>query len=201
MFKPSVSNRRFLFCFTQKSTYAPKLSVILYPSRSIDTGDIKHYREFFISERVRRIYLDELIDATSLPISLATVKLIVTSEDTAIVEARKLIARTKSEINLPAKQKEFLELIETIILYKLPSISKKELEEMFSLSDLRNTRYFQDVFQEGKEEGERSGKLKAVPAMLAAGLTLEQVAQALDLSVEEVRQATQQQSSDSQSGN
>lgn len=72
---------------------------------------------------------------------------------------------------------------------------------MFSLSDLRNTRYFQDVFQEGKEEGERSGKLKAVPAMLAAGLTLEQVAQALDLSVEEVRQATQQQSSDSQSGN
>ncbi|RUR86251.1 hypothetical protein DSM107007_21130 [Nostoc sp. PCC 7120 = FACHB-418] len=175
--------------------------MILYPSRSIDTGDIKHYREFFISERVRRIYLDELIDATSLPISLATVKLIVTSEDTAIVEARKLIARTKSEINLPAKQKEFLELIETIILYKLPSISKKELEEMFSLSDLRNTRYFQDVFQEGKEEGERSGKLKAVPAMLAAGLTLEQVAQALDLSVEEVRQATQQQSSDSQSGN
>ncbi|MBD2345237.1 Rpn family recombination-promoting nuclease/putative transposase [Anabaena subtropica] len=172
-------------------------AVILYPSRSIDTGDIKHYQEFFISERVRRIYLDELIDATSLPISLATVKLIVTSEDTAIVEARKLIARTKSEINLPAKQKELLELIETILLYKLPTISKKELEEMFSLSELRNTRYFQDVFQ----EGERSGKLKAVPAMLAAGLTLEQVAQALDLSIEEVRQATQQQSSDSQSGN
>lgn len=78
-------------------------AVILYPSRNIDTGDIKHYREFFISQRVRRIYLDELTDVSSLPIGLATVKLIVTSEDIAIVQARELIARTKSEINSPTK--------------------------------------------------------------------------------------------------
>ncbi|BCL34950.1 Rpn family recombination-promoting nuclease/putative transposase [Nostoc sp. MS1] len=175
-------------------------SVILYPSRSIDTGDIKHYREFFVSERVRRIYLDELTVATSLPISLATVKLIVTSEDTAIEEARELIARTKSEINSAAKQQELLQLIETILLYKLPTISREELEKMFTLSELRNTRYFQDVFQEGVEQGERIGKLKAVPAMLSSGLTVEQVAQALELSIEDVQQAAQQQSPNSQNG-
>lgn len=89
-----------------------------------------------------RIYLDELTDANSLPISLATVKLIVTPEDTATVEARELIARTKSEINSPTKQQELLQLIETILLYKLPTISREELEEMFTLSELRNTRYF-----------------------------------------------------------
>lgn len=61
---------------------------------------------------------------------------------------------------------------------------------MFSLSELRNTRYFQDVFQ----EGERSGKLKAVIPMLAAGLSVKQIAEALDLSIEEVQQAAQQQS-------
>ncbi|MBD2502978.1 Rpn family recombination-promoting nuclease/putative transposase [Anabaena azotica] len=179
-------------------------AVILYPSRSIDTGDIKHYREFFVSERVRRIYLDELTVATSLPISLATVKLIVTSEDTAIVEARELIARTKSEINSAAKQQELLQLIETILLYKLPTITREELEAMFTLSELRNTRYFQDVFQEGVEQGiqqgERIGKLKAVPAMLSTGLTIEQVAQALDLTVEDVQQAAQPQSPNSESG-
>ncbi|MEJ1929702.1 Rpn family recombination-promoting nuclease/putative transposase, partial [Nostoc sp. NIES-2111] len=152
----------------------------------------------------RRIYLDELTDANSLPIGLATIKLIVTPEDTATVEARELIARTKSEINSAAKQKELLELIETILLYKLPTISREELEEMFTLSELRNTRYFQDVFQEGVEQGiqqgEKIGKLKAVPAMLSAGLTVEQVAQALDLSIEDVQQAAQQQSSNAQSG-
>ncbi|HEY9802682.1 MAG TPA: Rpn family recombination-promoting nuclease/putative transposase [Leptolyngbyaceae cyanobacterium] len=171
-------------------------AVILYPSRNVDTGDIKHYREFFISQRVKRIYLDELTDATELPIGLATVKLIVASEDTTIIQARELIERTRLEINSAAKQQELLQFIETILLYKLPTISREELEEMFSLSDLRNTRYFQDVFQ----EGERSGKLKAVPAMLAAGLTIEQVAQALDLTVEDVQQAAQPQSPNSDSG-
>lgn len=62
---------------------------------------------------------------------------------------------------------------------------------MFELSELKQTR----VYQEALEEGERLGKLKAVPAMLSVGLSIEQIAEALDLSVEEVRQATQQPSS------
>lgn len=169
--------------------------MVLYPNRSVDIGDIKHYREFFVSQRIRRIYLDELSTDSPLPIGIATVKLIVASEDTAITTARNLVERTKLEIDSPRKQQQLLQLIETILLYKLPTITKEELEEMFSLSELRNTRYFQDVFQEGKEEGKkegvRIGKLKAVPPMLAAGLTIEQIAQALELSIEEVQQAAQ----------
>lgn len=60
---------------------------------------------------------------------------------------------------------------------------------MFGLSELKQTRFYQEAFQEGVEQG----KLKAVPAMLAAGLTVEQVAKALDLNIEEVRQVTQNQ--------
>ena len=72
---------------------------------------------------------------------------------------------------------------------------------MFGLSELKQTRFYQEAFQEGVEQGieqgevrgEIKGKLKAVPAMLATGLTVKQVAEALDLSVEEVRQVTQSQ--------
>ncbi|MBE9201015.1 MULTISPECIES: Rpn family recombination-promoting nuclease/putative transposase [unclassified Nodularia (in: cyanobacteria)] len=64
---------------------------------------------------------------------------------------------------------------------------------MFELSELKQTKVYQEAFQKGEEEGERKGKLKVVPPMLAAGLTVEQIAEALDLSVEDVRQATQQQ--------
>jgi predicted transposase/invertase (TIGR01784 family) len=70
---------------------------------------------------------------------------------------------------------------------------------MFGLSELKQTRFYQEAFQEGIEQGERSGKLKAVLPMLSAGLTVEQIAEALELSVEEVSQAIQQQSSDSAS--
>jgi predicted transposase/invertase (TIGR01784 family) len=181
-------------------------AVILYPNRNVDTGNnIKHYREFFTSGRVRRIYLDELGDAASLPIGIATAKLVIATDDIAIAQARELIDRTKSEINSPVKQQQLLQFLETILAYKFPTMSREEMEQMFGLSELKQTRFYQEAFQEGVEQGKlqgieqgkvqgiEQGKLKAVPAMLAARLTVEQVAQALDLSVEEVRQAAQSQ--------
>ncbi|WP_017318738.1 hypothetical protein [Mastigocladopsis repens] len=66
---------------------------------------------------------------------------------------------------------------------------------MFSLNELKQTRFYQEAFEEGKQEGVRREKLKTVPLLLKLGLTVEQVAQELELSVEEVQQAAQQQSS------
>jgi predicted transposase/invertase (TIGR01784 family) len=65
----------------------------------------------------------------------------------------------------------------------------KEIQEMFGLSDLKQTRIYQQAF----EEGELRGKLLAIPLMLAAGLTVEKIAQALDLTVDEVRKVSQEQ--------
>ncbi|NET02115.1 MAG: Rpn family recombination-promoting nuclease/putative transposase [Sphaerospermopsis sp. SIO1G1] len=77
----------------------------------------------------------------------------------------------------------------------------KEIEEMFGLSELKQTRVYQQAFAEGEQKGELKGekrgelkgelrgKLLAVPAMLSAGLSIEQIAQALSLSVDEVKQA------------
>jgi predicted transposase/invertase (TIGR01784 family) len=66
----------------------------------------------------------------------------------------------------------------------------EEIQEMFGLSELKQTRVYQQAFA----EGEQKGKLLAVPPMLAAGLSLEQIAQALGLTVDEVSQAAQAQS-------
>jgi len=173
-------------------------AVILYPNRSIDTGDIKHYREFFASQRVRRIYLDELGETASLPIGIGTVKLVMATEDIAILEARQLINRTKSEIDSTLKQQQLLQFIETILAYKFPTMSREDMEKMFGLSELKQTRFYQEAFQEGIqqgiEQGIEQGKLQAVRPMLAAGLSVEYIAQALDLSVEEVTKIAKNQS-------
>lgn len=67
---------------------------------------------------------------------------------------------------------------------------------MFGLSELKQTRFYQQAFaegeQKGRQEGRQEGKLLAVPPMLAAGLTIEQIAEALELSVDDVRKAAQQ---------
>ncbi|PAX53970.1 Rpn family recombination-promoting nuclease/putative transposase [Brunnivagina elsteri] len=123
--------------------------VVIYPNRNTDTGETKDCHEFFTSQRITRIYLNELGETASLPIGIATIKLIVENEDTAIATARELIERTKQTNNLPLQRKRLLELIETILVYKFPTMTRKEIETMFGLSDLKQTR----VYQEGKDEG------------------------------------------------
>ncbi|MBD2197704.1 MULTISPECIES: Rpn family recombination-promoting nuclease/putative transposase [Calothrix] len=162
--------------------------VIIYASRSIDVGEIQDCHEFITSQRVTRIYLDELGDVASLPIGIATIKLIIEDEDTAITTARELINRTQQAVNLQLPQQMLLALIETILVYKFPQMSREEIETMFGLNELKQTR----VYQEAIEEGEQKAKLEAVPRLLALGLNVEQIAQALDLDVAQVQQIAQQ---------
>jgi predicted transposase YdaD len=62
---------------------------------------------------------------------------------------------------------------------------------MFGLEELRKTRYYQDVAEEeglkGELRGELKGKLKAVPHLAASGLTVKQIAQALELDLKLVK--------------
>lgn len=110
--------------------------------------------------------------------------LVIEEEDTAITQARELINRTQQDISNQVQRRKLLELIETILFYKLPTMSRKEIEAMFGLSELKQTK----IYQEAQEET----KLESIPRFLAMGLTPEQIAQGLDLSVEVViRVATQ----------
>jgi predicted transposase/invertase (TIGR01784 family) len=64
---------------------------------------------------------------------------------------------------------------------------------MLGLSELKQTRVYQEALEEGKLEGrlegKLEGKLESVPRLLALGLSVEQIAEALGLDVERVRQA------------
>ncbi|TVP65288.1 MAG: hypothetical protein EA343_03605 [Nodularia sp. (in: Bacteria)] len=64
---------------------------------------------------------------------------------------------------------------------------------MLALGDLKQTRVYQEGLEDGKREGCVEGKLEAVPRLLKLGLTLEQVAQALELEVAEVIKAARVQ--------
>ncbi|MDZ8259954.1 Rpn family recombination-promoting nuclease/putative transposase [Nostoc sp. ChiQUE01b] len=176
----------------------PWRGVVIYPSRDIDTGNKEDFLELFDSRRISIIDLDELGEAASLPLGIATIKLVIEEEDTAISTARELINRTQQAVNLQLPQKQLLELIETILVYKLPNLSREEIEAMFGLSELKQTRVYQEGKQEGKQEGRFEAKLEAVPKLLALGLTPEQIAQALDLTILQVQQIAQQTSPNQQ---
>ena len=178
--------------------------VVIYPNPNIETKKTERYEEFLNSGRVTRIYLNQISATQSL--GLATVKLIIESESQAIEQAKSLINQAKENLTDATIKQNFIELIETIIVYKFPQLRREEIEKMFELGELRQTRYFQDVFEEGKLEGQQegklqgqqegnlAGKLESIPALLALGLTVEQIANALKLSLEQVQQVAQQES-------
>ncbi len=72
-------------------------------------------------------------------------------------------------------------------------MNREEIKAMFGLSELKQTRFYQEAKEEGIEVGERKAKLDAVPGLIALGLTREQIAQVLNLSLEEISQIIQQQ--------
>ena len=149
------------------------------------------YGELINSSRILRFYLEELREGESLGISM--LQLIVAPTARAIEQGKQLIPRIRQELPNLKQQQELLELIETILVYKLPQVSRKEIEAMFSLSDLKQTKVYQEALEEGREEGELAAKLASIPRLLALGLNFEQLAQALELEIEQVRQATQRE--------
>jgi len=161
--------------------------VIVYPNPQVETDKVQRYRELLNCERVRRIYLNELENIPQTSIGLATVQLITLSKAKALDSTRKLIQRVREELTPDQKPQELLQLIETILVYKLPLLNRREIETMFSLDELKQTQYFQDVREEACQEGRLNKALEAVPRLLALGLSVEQVASALELEVKQVR--------------
>ena len=165
--------------------------VIIYPNGRVETDNVQRYQDMLTSGRVTRLYLDELENLNQTSIGLATVQLITLPETEAINVTQQLIQRVRNELTLDQKPEELLQLIETVLVYKLPRLTRREVEAMFSLDELKQTQYFQDVLEEGRQEGRQEGrlenKLETVPRLLALGLTVEQVAEALQLDIEQVR--------------
>jgi predicted transposase/invertase (TIGR01784 family) len=163
--------------------------VILYPDRRVESTKKERYRELLNGERVKIVYLNELEEISEGSIGWAALELVILEESQVIEKGRDLMIKVRS-IDDPNQQRDLLKLIETILIYKLSRLDRREIEAMFSLNELRQTRVFQEALeegrQEGRQEGENAGKLASVPLLLQLGATPEQIATSLGLSLEQV---------------
>jgi len=149
-------SRFFAEIFLYLRQYQPSQSwrgVLIYPTRRVDIGETGHYTELLESARITRIYLDEL-EENPESIGISLLKLVVSPEEIAMAQARALVRRSKEEMEEGISQREILDLVETIIVYKLPRLSREEIQEMLGFTDvdLKQTRFYQDVHGEGREE-------------------------------------------------
>ncbi|MDB9421357.1 hypothetical protein [Microcystis aeruginosa] len=64
---------------------------------------------------------------------------------------------------------------------------------MFSLSDLRETKVYQEALEEGEEKGKEEKARQIALKMLSAGFPIPEIAQFTDLSPNAIKQLQRQQ--------
>jgi predicted transposase/invertase (TIGR01784 family) len=130
--------------------------VALFGKRSLDVGELTAYQQELInSGRIKRIYLDELPPGS---IGMGLIELIVSKEAQAPELVKTLMVRTKTEIENDREKQGIIELLETVLLSKFSQLSRQEIEAMFLVSDIKQTRVYQEAKQEGRQEGREEGK-------------------------------------------
>ena len=127
-------------------------AVAIYPDRSLEPTDRAPYQVLLESAQVQQIYLDELGERQGESVGLGLVRLVVEPEATVTRLAKQLLAQSEQRVPVGLSRSAIIELIETIVVYKFPQLSRQEIEAMLGLSDLKQTR----VYQEALLEGERS---------------------------------------------
>jgi predicted transposase YdaD len=134
----------------RRQILTPWRAVVLYPRRETEVPAPPAYRTALENPWVHRVYLHEsLAGRPDLPPGLALVRLILETPEASAPRARDLIDNAGSERDW------ILDWVETILVYKFPKLTREEIRIMLDLKDpeLRNTRFFQDVYLEGQLEG------------------------------------------------
>jgi predicted transposase/invertase (TIGR01784 family) len=176
--------------------------VVLFASRSLEPEHLAPYQPLLDAGLIRRYYLDEMPEIAGAPLGLSILYLIRQTESQAVATARALVVRCKKEIEDEALRADLVEFIETVIFYKLPRLSREEIQAMLQVSDLRQTRVYQEAKEEGFKEGIEQGiekgiekerqrsfqeKLRSIAKMAALKMSADDIADLLGLDVDLVR--------------
>ena len=133
-------------------------AIVIFPSRNIEPTNRRLYRANLSSDQVHRVYLEDFRDTSTESVGIGLMQLIVTDTIDTITKAKELLDKTQPLSKTDAKFSAIMELIETIVIYKFPSLSREEIEEMLGLSELKQTKVYQEALEEGREEGIAEGE-------------------------------------------
>ena len=146
----------------------PWRGLLILKSRKHYLGSENPY-QFQLDSQVHRLYLQDLLNESSLSPNLALLQLIVLPKAKTLQAAQDLLKKVKTE----SEFRQQLDVIEAILVNKFPQLSLEEILKMLDLktADITQTRFYQDVFQQGKQQGEQEGEQKGEVSLILRLLT------------------------------
>ena len=133
----------------------PWRGLLIIKSRRHDLGSEIPY-QYQLDNQVQRLYLQDLLHQNPLSPNLALLQLIILPKTKTVQAAQNLLKSSKGQ----AEFRQKLDLVEAILVNKFPNLSLEEILKMLDLktADITQTRFYQDVFQLGRQEGEQKGR-------------------------------------------
>ncbi|WP_413171105.1 Rpn family recombination-promoting nuclease/putative transposase [Anabaena azotica] len=151
-----------LYFYRNRDRFSDWQAVIIYPSRNIEQSDISPHRSLLNGDQVHRIYLDELGDIQQLPVWVGLMVLTTLKESQAPAAARYLLTKSNQE---SSSNEMILEMITTIMMYRFENLTLREVQVMLGIS-LERSRAYQEIKQEGRQEGLKESALNLVMRLL-----------------------------------
>lgn len=123
-------------------------AVVIYPSASVERHS-PATAPFLGLPNLHRVYLDQLPLLDSANPKLWLIALIVAEIEAVAPIVRKVQTYRKTQPNVGI---DWLDLLETILVYKLPTFTREEILKMFNFTDIsmKETRYYKDAVAEGE---------------------------------------------------
>ena len=159
----------FLF-FRQNPQVIKWQAVVLFAKRNIEPTLTETFQMLLDSNRVNRIYLEDLQQIPSDSLGIALVQLIMAEANQAMNQAQTFLITQAENKDTSLSTAVIIELIETIIVYKFPQLSREEIEKMLGLSEIKKTRVYQEALQEGRQEGLQEGRQEGLQEGRQEGL-------------------------------
>jgi predicted transposase YdaD len=149
VFYPRWFSEIFLYLY-RRNIERPWRAVVIFPNRAAELEPSPAYRALFDLPGVRRVYLEDFAERLAATPGLHLIQLIIAEPANAVVQARTLLTTAVAQPDDTASW-SFQDLIETILVYKLPQLTREEIQAMLHLPDidLKQTQFYQQAVAEG----------------------------------------------------
>ena len=144
-------------------------AIALFAQRRFEVKSLSIFQQELINNgRIIPIYLDEVRSGS---IGVGLIQLIIAQEAQTPILVQQLLQRARTEIADSSVARDIIDLLETVLVSKFAQLSREEIQAMFLLSDIKQTRVYQEAKQEGRQEGrqegERTGEIRLVLRLLS----------------------------------
>jgi predicted transposase/invertase (TIGR01784 family) len=150
-----------------------------------------------------RIFLDDLPENAETTPGIQLLQLVSAPKDKARRLVTELVDLAKHDTDCD-RGLAILQLVEELLMRRFTELNREEIRKMFQLHDLKESKVWQEAeeigreqgWQEGRKEGQQEGRherdRELVRRMSAAGRSLKEIAELLELPLADVRRISRE---------